>query len=87
MHCLRTSPPPPQEPFLFFDQLQISSAEKNTLEKYVEIMPPSFKISRHATAYQANLQGLIQFGVRQQLLCPVSVGFLHPRLLVLVSAS
>ena len=34
--CLRT----PQKPFLFLNELQISSAEKNTLEHNVEIMPP-----------------------------------------------
>ena len=33
-------PPDPQKPFLFFKELQISFAEKNTLEHNVEIMPP-----------------------------------------------
>ena len=41
----------PLEVFLVFNQLQISSAEKNTLEKDVEIMPP-FKTSRNATAFK-----------------------------------
>ena len=45
--CPRT----PLESFLCFKQLQISSAEKTTLKKCVEIMhPPLFKISRYATA-------------------------------------
>ena len=42
-------PPDPPEPFLFLNQHQISSAEKNTLEKYIEIMAPPFEISRYAT--------------------------------------
>ena len=33
-------PPDLLEPFLCLNQLQISSAETNTLEKNVEIMPP-----------------------------------------------
>ena len=41
--------PHPLELFLSLNQLQISSAEKKTLEKNVEIMP-SFKTSRNATA-------------------------------------
>ena len=36
-------PPDPLEPFLFLNQLQISSTEKNTLEKNVKIMPPLLK--------------------------------------------
>ena len=38
-------PPDPLEPFLCFKQLEISSAEKTTLKKCVEIMhtPPFFK--------------------------------------------
>ena len=36
-------PPDPLRPFLFLGQLQIISAEKNTLEKYVEIMAPLLK--------------------------------------------
>ena len=44
--------PDPLEPFPFFNLLQISSAEKNTLEKNVEIMPLTlFKIFRYATGY------------------------------------
>ena len=45
-------PSDPLEPFLRLNQLQISSAEKNTLEKSVKIMAPlpPFKISRYATA-------------------------------------
>ena len=43
--CSRT----PLELFLFFNQLQISPAEKIRLTKNVEIMPP-FKISRYVTA-------------------------------------
>ena len=35
-------PSDPPEPFLFLSLLQISSAEKTTLEKNVEIMPPLF---------------------------------------------
>ena len=33
-------PPDPPKPFLFFNELQISFAEKNTLEHNVEIMLP-----------------------------------------------
>ena len=41
----------PLEPFLFFNQLQISFAEKKNPWKNVEIMAPSpFAISRYATA-------------------------------------
>ena len=40
--------PDPPEVFLFLNQLQISSAEKDTLEIYTP--PPPFKISRYATA-------------------------------------
>ena len=43
-------PPDPLELSLFFHQIQISSAEKNTLEKNVVIIPPLLKISRYATA-------------------------------------
>ena len=47
-------PPNPLELFLFLNQLQISSAEKNTPDKNEEIMPPLFprfyKISCLATA-------------------------------------
>ena len=43
-------PPNPPRAFLFFNQLQISSAEKKTLKKNVETMPPPFEISRYATA-------------------------------------
>ena len=42
-------PQTPLEPFLFLNQLQISSAEKNTLEKNVKTMPRPLKISRYAT--------------------------------------
>ena len=35
-------PPGPLEPFLFFNQLQLCLAEKNMLEKNVEIMAPFF---------------------------------------------
>ena len=46
-------PPDPLEHFLFLNKLQICSAEKNTLEKNVEIVTPSpFKISRYATESQ-----------------------------------
>ena len=34
------APGPPQKPLLFFNELQISFAEKNTLEHNAEIMPP-----------------------------------------------
>ena len=34
------APGPRLEPFLFLNKLQISSAEKKTLENNVEIMPP-----------------------------------------------
>ena len=47
-------PTDPQKLFvsLKLNQLQICSAEKNTLEKNVEIMAPlSFKIFRYATAF------------------------------------
>ena len=37
------------EPFLFLDQLQINSSEKNTLEKMWKLWGPPFKISRYAT--------------------------------------
>ena len=43
-------PRTPLELFMILNQLQISPAEKNTLEKYVEITSPLFKISRNATA-------------------------------------
>ena len=36
-------------PFVFLIQLQTCSAEKNTLEKNVEIMTPPFKVSSFAT--------------------------------------
>ena len=36
-------PPDPLEPFLFLNQLQISSAEKIRLTENVEIRPPLFK--------------------------------------------
>ena len=36
-------PPVPPELFVFLNQLQICSAEKNTLEKNVEIMAPLLK--------------------------------------------
>ena len=36
-------PPDPLDPFLFLNQLQTNSAEKNTLEKNVEIMAPLLK--------------------------------------------
>ena len=36
-------PQTPLEIFLFLNQLQISSAEKIRLKKYMEIMVPSFK--------------------------------------------
>ena len=47
-----SKPPDPLKLFLFLNQLQISSAEKNTLEKNVEIMalPLFLIISRYATA-------------------------------------
>ena len=38
-----------QELFLFINELQISFAQKNTLEKNVEIMASHFKISCYAT--------------------------------------
>ena len=40
----------PLELSWFLNQLQISFAEKNTLEKMWKLCPPSFKISRYATA-------------------------------------
>ena len=45
-------PPDPQEHSLFLNQLQISFAEKNTLDKKCENYAPLplFKISRYATA-------------------------------------
>ena len=35
-------PPDPLKPFLFLNQLQTSSAQKNELEKCVKIMTPHF---------------------------------------------
>ena len=43
-------PPDPLKFFLFLNQLQICSAEKNTLEEDVKIMT-LFEISRYATEY------------------------------------
>ena len=53
-------PPDPLEPFLLLNQLQICSAEKYTLAKSVEIMPPLFKISCYATEHHHWLSSLNQ---------------------------
>ena len=44
------SPRNPLELFLFLNQLQISSTKKLRLKKSENYAPPSFKISRYATA-------------------------------------
>ena len=44
-------PPDPPSTFLVSQSASnLFSRKKNSLEKNVEIMPPSFKISRYATA-------------------------------------
>ena len=66
-------PPDPPEPFLFLNQLQISSAEKNTLEKDAEIMAPPFKISCCATVSQLTSKSRSLVKISKRRLPPLLV--------------